>query len=89
MYMLLLVLDLIYWRDTRRTSVVFASLLLLLVSFALYSALMVVAYVSMAILAVTLSFRIYRQVLSSVQKTGEGNPFKLVTYSHCPYFLVQ
>ena len=72
------VLDLIYWRDVRRSGIVFASLLLLLISFAMYSALMVFAYVSLAVLAVTISFRIYRQVLASVQKTGDAHPFKLV-----------
>jgi len=70
------VLDLIYWRDVKKTGAVFGSLLVLLLSLALFSVLSVIAYLSLIILTVTVTFRLYKNVLAAVQKTGEGHPFK-------------
>ena len=70
------VLDLIYWRDPKKTGIVFGSMLVLLLSLALFSVLSVVAYLSLAGLTVTISFVVYKKVLQAVQKTGEGHPFK-------------
>jgi len=70
------VLDLIYWRDTKKTAVVFGSMLVLLLSLALFSVLSVVAYLSLVTLTITVSYRIYRSTLSSLRKTGEGHPFQ-------------
>ncbi|KAK2158111.1 hypothetical protein LSH36_177g04082 [Paralvinella palmiformis] len=70
------VLDLIYWRDVKKTGVVFGSLLVVLLSLALFSVLSVIAYLSLAALTVTVSFRIYKNVLGAVQKMAEGHPFK-------------
>lgn len=72
------VLELIYWRDVRKTGVVFGSMMFVLLSLAFFSVLSVVAYLSLAMLTVTFSFRVYKNVMAAVQKTGEGNPFK-----HC------
>ena len=72
----LTVIDLIYWRDVKKTGVVFGSMLVLLLSLALFSVLSVVAYLSLAGLTVTISFCVYKKVLGAVQKTGEGHPFK-------------
>ena len=68
--------DLIYWRDVKKTGVVFASMFILLLSLALFSVLSVVAYLSLAALTVTVSFVVYKKVLQAVQKTGDGHPFK-------------
>lgn len=70
------VLDLIYWNDVRKTGVVFGSMMLVLLSLAFFSLLSVLAYLSLAILTVTLSFRVYKNLLAAVQKTNEGHPFK-------------
>ncbi|XP_025091989.1 reticulon-1-A-like isoform X9 [Pomacea canaliculata] len=70
------VLDLIYWRDVRKTGVVFGSMLLVLLSLAFFSLLSVLAYLSLAILTVTLSFRVYKNIMAAVQKTSDGHPFK-------------
>ncbi|ELT94128.1 hypothetical protein CAPTEDRAFT_163753 [Capitella teleta] len=70
------VVDLIYWRDIKKSAVVFGSMLVLLLSLALFSVLSVIAYLSLATLTVTVTFRIYKNVLGAVQKTGEGHPFK-------------
>jgi len=70
------VLDLIYWRDAKKTGVVFGSSVVLLLSLALFSVLSVVAYLSLVTLTITISYRVYRSTLSSLQKTGEGHPFQ-------------
>jgi len=70
------VVDLIYWRDIKKTGIVFGSMMVLLISLAIFSLLSVAAYLSLAALTVTVSFRIYKNVLQAVQKTGEGHPFK-------------
>jgi len=71
------VIDLIYWRDVKKTGIVFGSALVLLLSLAVFSVLSVIAYLSLASLTVTSSFFLYKKVLQIVQKTGEGHPFKL------------
>ncbi|XP_072407316.1 uncharacterized protein [Chiloscyllium punctatum] len=68
--------DLIYWRDPKKTGVVFGSILTLLVSLAVFSVVSVLAYLVLALLSVTISFRIYKSVVQAVQKTNDGNPFK-------------
>ncbi|XP_076464601.1 reticulon-1-A-like isoform X4 [Babylonia areolata] len=70
------VLDLIYWRDVRKTGVVFGSMMLVLLSLACFSLMSVLAYLSLAILTVTLSFRVYKNIMAAVQKTNDGHPFK-------------
>ncbi|KAH9507209.1 Reticulon-4 [Bulinus truncatus] len=68
--------DLIYWRDVKKTGVVFGTLLLILVSLAVFSVLSVIAYLSLAILTVTFSFVVYKKIMGAVQKSNEGHPFK-------------
>lgn len=70
------VLELIYWRDPKKTGIVFGSMLVLLLSLALFSVLSVGAYLSLAALTVTVSFCIYKKIIQAVQKTGDGHPFK-------------
>jgi hypothetical protein len=70
------VVELIYWRDVKKTGIAFGSMLVLLLSLALFSVLSVVAYLSLAALTVTVSFCVYKKVLGAVQKSGEGHPFK-------------
>jgi hypothetical protein len=70
------VLDLIYWRDLKKSGVVFGSSFILLLSLALFSVLSVAAYLTLITLTITVSFRLYKNVMGAVQKTGEGNPFK-------------
>ncbi|XP_016053757.1 PREDICTED: reticulon-1 isoform X1 [Miniopterus natalensis] len=68
--------DLLYWRDVKQTGIVFGSFLLLLFSLTQFSVVSVVAYLALAVLSATISFRIYKSVLQAVQKTDEGHPFK-------------
>ncbi|XP_035250788.1 reticulon-1a isoform X1 [Anguilla anguilla] len=69
-------MDLLYWRDVKQTGVLFGSVLLLLFSLTQFSVVSVAAYLALAALSATISFRIYKSVLQAVQKTDEGHPFK-------------
>ncbi|XP_056337228.1 reticulon-1b isoform X1 [Danio aesculapii] len=70
-------MELLYWRDLKKSGLVFGSLLLLLFSLTQFSVVSVVAYLALASLSATISFRVYKSVLQAVQKTDEGHPFKV------------
>jgi len=70
------VTELIYWRDSRKSGVVFGSILAVLLSLSVVSFISVLSYGSLAVLAITLSFRLYKNILQAVQKTQDGHPFK-------------
>ncbi|KAG7280286.1 hypothetical protein CRUP_026827 [Coryphaenoides rupestris] len=69
--------ELLYWRDVKTTGVVFGAALLLLLSLTACSIVSVASYVALALLSVTVSFRIYKGILQAIQKSDEGHPFKL------------
>ncbi|KAM9501399.1 reticulon-3 [Clarias gariepinus] len=68
--------DLVYWRDPKKSGVVFGISLLLLLSLAAFSVISVISYLLLALLCVTISFRVYKSVIQAVQKSSEGHPFK-------------
>eukprot|EP00057_Strongylocentrotus_purpuratus_P031949 XP_786176.3 PREDICTED: reticulon-1-A [Strongylocentrotus purpuratus] len=68
--------DLVYWRDLKKSGVVFGSMLFVLIALSLFSFISVLAYLLLAALTVTISFRVYKTVLAAVQKSDEGSPFK-------------
>uniref|UniRef100_A0A8I5T2J9 Reticulon n=1 Tax=Pongo abelii TaxID=9601 RepID=A0A8I5T2J9_PONAB len=68
--------DLIFWRDVKKTGFVFGTTLIMLLSLAAFSVISVVSYLILALLSVTISFRIYKSVIQAVQKSEEGHPFK-------------
>uniref|UniRef100_A0A3B5L4F8 Reticulon n=1 Tax=Xiphophorus couchianus TaxID=32473 RepID=A0A3B5L4F8_9TELE len=68
--------DLIHWRDPKKSGVVFGLSLLLLLSLAAFSVISVVSYMLLALLCVTITFRIYKSVVQAVQKSTEGHPFR-------------
>lgn len=71
------VVELIYWRDPKKSGIVFGSVLGILLSLTYFSLISVIAYLSLAILTGTISFRVYKTVLQAVQKTtSDGHPFK-------------
>ncbi|XP_006001600.1 reticulon-4 isoform X1 [Latimeria chalumnae] len=72
------VVDLIYWRDIKKTGVVFGASLFLLLSLTVFSIVSVASYIGLALLSMTISFRIYKGVLQAIQKSEEGHPFKSV-----------
>ncbi|XP_053476166.1 reticulon-1a isoform X1 [Ictalurus furcatus] len=70
------VVELLRWRDVKQTAVLFSSVLLLLFSLTQFSVVSVIAYLALAALSTTISFRVYKSVLQAVQKTDDGHPFK-------------
>ncbi|XP_031146148.1 reticulon-3 isoform X1 [Sander lucioperca] len=68
--------DLIHWRDPKKSGLVFGLSMLLLLSLAAFSVISVASYLLLALLCVTITFRIYKSVVQAVQKSGEGHPFK-------------
>ncbi|XP_069581551.1 reticulon-4a isoform X8 [Brachyistius frenatus] len=70
------VVDLLYWRDVKTTGVVFGAALLLLLSLTVCSIVSVCSYIGLALLSVTVCFRIYKGILQAIQKSDEGHPFK-------------
>ncbi|XP_052868498.1 reticulon-1 isoform X1 [Anopheles cruzii] len=68
--------SLIYWRDVKKSGVVFGGGLALLLAMSLFSLISVFSYLSLLLLFGTIAFRIYKNVLQAVQKTAEGHPFK-------------
>ncbi|XP_043992894.1 reticulon-4a isoform X2 [Gambusia affinis] len=70
------VVELVYWRDVKTTGVVFGAALLLLLSLSVCSIVSVCSYIGLALLSVTICFRIYRGILQAIQKSDEGHPFK-------------
>uniref|UniRef100_A0A8B9J520 Reticulon n=1 Tax=Astyanax mexicanus TaxID=7994 RepID=A0A8B9J520_ASTMX len=70
--------ELVYWRDMKRSALVFGGSLLVLVSLATFSLISVVSYLLLALLCVTITFRVYKSVFQAVQKSDEGHPFKFL-----------
>ncbi|KAK9391184.1 reticulon-3-like [Crotalus adamanteus] len=68
--------DLVFWRDVKKTGAVFSTTLILLLSLAAFSVISVVSYLILALLSVTICFRVYKSVIQAVQKSEEGHPFK-------------
>lgn len=68
--------SLIYWRDVKKSGVVFGIGMAVLLAMSMFSLISVFAYLSLMTLLGTISFRIYKTVMSAVQKTSEGHPFK-------------
>ncbi|XP_015515792.2 reticulon-4 isoform X1 [Neodiprion lecontei] len=67
---------LIYWRDPKKSGIVFGVTLGVLLSLAYFSLISVLAYISLITLTGTVAFRVYKTVLQAVQKTSDGHPFK-------------
>ncbi|XP_054664358.1 reticulon-3 isoform X2 [Grus americana] len=68
--------DLLFWRDVKKTGLVFGASLLLLLSLAALSAVSVVAHLALTLLSVTISLRVYKAVIQAIQKSEEGHPFR-------------
>lgn len=68
--------ELVYWRDPKKSGIVFGSVFVVLIALTLLSLISVVAYTSLAVLSGTFAFRVYKSVLQAVQKTNDGHPFK-------------
>ncbi|XP_078505613.1 reticulon-4 isoform X2 [Lissotriton helveticus] len=70
------VVDLLYWRDIKKSGVVFGASLFLLLSLTVFSIVSVSAYIALALLSVTISYRMYKGVFQAIQKSDDGHPFR-------------
>jgi len=68
--------ELVYWRDPKKSGVVFGSIFIILIALTFLSFISVVAYTSLAVLSGTFAFRVYKNVLQAIHKTQDGHPFK-------------
>ncbi|KAL9926197.1 reticulon isoform 1-T1 [Glossina fuscipes fuscipes] len=68
--------SLIYWRDVKKSGIVFGAGLITLLAISCCSVISVFAYLSLTILSGTIAFRIYKSVMQAIQKTSDGHPFK-------------
>ncbi|MGH0132991.1 UNVERIFIED_CONTAM: hypothetical protein FKN15_059553 [Acipenser sinensis] len=68
--------DLLYWRDIKKTGAVFGASLFFLLSLTVCSIVSVFSYLTLALLSVSITFRIYKGILQAIQKSDEGHPFK-------------
>ncbi|XP_069313852.1 reticulon-2 [Eulemur rufifrons] len=72
----LLVADLLYWKDTRTSGVVFTGLMVSLLCLLHFSIVSVAAHVALLLLCGTISLRVYRKVLQAVHRGDGANPFQ-------------
>ncbi|XP_068384981.1 reticulon-2 [Eschrichtius robustus] len=71
-----LVADLLYWKNTRTSGVVFTGLMVSLLSLLRFSIVSVAAHVALLLLCGTISLRVYRKVLQAVHRGDGANPFQ-------------
>uniref|UniRef100_A0A672Z6C9 Reticulon n=1 Tax=Sphaeramia orbicularis TaxID=375764 RepID=A0A672Z6C9_9TELE len=78
-------LQLIHWKEPKKSALAFGLSLLVLISMATLSVISVVSYLLLTCLCITITFRVYKSVIQAVQKSNEGHPFKLTTEPelHC------
>lgn len=68
--------NLIYWRDVKKSGIVFGTIMAILLSLSYLSLISVVAYTSLVLLTGTIAFRVYKNIMQAVQKSQDGHPFK-------------
>ncbi|XP_051063794.1 reticulon-2 [Phodopus roborovskii] len=73
---LLLVADLLYWKDTRASGAVFTGLMASLLCLLHFSIVSVAAHLALLGLCATISLRVYRKVLQAVHRGDGTNPFQ-------------
>uniref|UniRef100_A0A0R3S295 Reticulon-like protein n=1 Tax=Elaeophora elaphi TaxID=1147741 RepID=A0A0R3S295_9BILA len=70
------VLDIIYWRDPKKSGAVLGITLIMLLVFAKFPLIAVLSYVGLSVLGGTLGFRIYKFIEAQIKKTDDANPFQ-------------
>merc|ERR1712241_389673 len=68
--------SLLYWDNPRDSGIICGSVLVCLLAVRYISLISVIGNLSLALVTATMSFRIYKSVLTAVNKTQEGHPFK-------------
>uniref|UniRef100_A0A1I7XV50 Reticulon-like protein n=1 Tax=Heterorhabditis bacteriophora TaxID=37862 RepID=A0A1I7XV50_HETBA len=74
-FVIIIVLDLVYWRDPKKSSAALLLSLTVITIFARYSVLSVISYAGLAVLAGTLGYRLFKTVEGHIKKTNGDNPF--------------
>ena len=69
------VLEIIYWRDPKKSGIALAAILIAIFLVAKLPLISLVAYSALAVLAGTLGFRVFKLAESQVKKTDASNPF--------------
>lgn len=69
-------LDLIYWRDPKKSGIVLALSLVGLYILASFPLISVFSYLGLALLGGTFGFRVYKTVEAQLKKTDAANPFQ-------------
>lgn len=67
---------LIYWRDPQKSGLILAAGLAVLFAFTKCSLISVLAYTALAAVCGAFGFRLYKFIMSKVNKTEEGHPFQ-------------
>merc|ERR1711997_1100051 len=67
---------LIYWKNPRDSGIIFGFVLVFFLGIRYVSIISVLANMALALITSTMAFRIYKSVLSAVNKTQDGHPFK-------------
>jgi len=70
------VMDLIYWRCPLRSGAALGISLSLLISFAYFSVISVLANAALIVLVVSFAYVGFKKTVAAIQKTNEGHPFK-------------
>ncbi|XP_067831136.1 reticulon-1-A-like [Heptranchias perlo] len=71
------VIDLLYWEDVKKTGTLFGAIVLILFSLTQFSGISVLAYLTLSVLSVTISLRLYTSGLHLIYKTQEVHPFQV------------
>ncbi|EJD76670.1 hypothetical protein, variant [Loa loa] len=69
-------LDIVYWRDPKKSGAVLGITLLTLLVFANFPLIAVLSYVGLSVLGGTLGFRIYKLIEAQIKKTDGANPYR-------------
>ncbi|KAF1394473.1 hypothetical protein PFLUV_G00000670 [Perca fluviatilis] len=69
-------LQLVHWKEPKKSAAAFGVSLLVLVSVATLSVISVVSYLLLTVLCITITFRVYKSVIQAVQKSDQGHPFR-------------
>jgi len=71
----LAVMDLMYWKDAKKSAIAFSFTLMMLTSLNYYSSILVVSYLLMSLITITMSCRVYSFAVQTVNGTQLQNPF--------------
>jgi len=70
------VLDIIYWRDPKKSGIVLAGIFVTLFLLAKFSLISLVSYSALGVLIGTLGFRVFKLAEAKFKKTDDKNPFQ-------------